>query len=526
MLKKYSEFINESFDLILESDVVYSDKFRKVLSRMSKDGDPVSKALLDIENTDQPVQSNYFDIQNSDGKDSNDSITFIPERKIKEEKDKIEKSREELKDKYTLTSRNRYLNNVESNQAIWDALGLDMRNTNIGESEPPLGTVGIIGKSTISPGGRNFVEFIPDNKEYKPYPLNIEALSKGSNITDSNNYFKLSRQSIRVGRGVRSILSSAKIPIVDKEIESFVNKYKATVDNMNDIFSHFELVDGDSISEWYSYDTYEHGTRKGTLGSSCMADVGSEFFDIYTENPEVVSLLIYKSPENTEKIRGRSLVWKLKSGITFMDRIYTHDDSDVELFRQFAKKSGWYSKYKNSSTDSGKCFKPDGNIEEIEIVVHVSSGQYDKYPYLDTLKYYHTSSGKLSNTKSGNCIILEDTDGDYVRECEECGGDGEVSCEYCDGSGRRECRGCDGDGKVDCPECDGNETIDCPKCEGSGEITIDGVKSKCPDCNKGKIDCPKCEGNGNIECSSCDGDGEYECDECGGSGHQSCPECG
>ena len=47
MLKKYFDFINESLELILESDVVYSDKFRLALSKIEN---PVSKSLLDVEN--------------------------------------------------------------------------------------------------------------------------------------------------------------------------------------------------------------------------------------------------------------------------------------------------------------------------------------------------------------------------------------------------------------------------------------------------------------------------------------------
>ena len=47
MLKKYSDFVNESLELILESDVVYSDKFRKTLAKIDH---PIAKALLDTEN--------------------------------------------------------------------------------------------------------------------------------------------------------------------------------------------------------------------------------------------------------------------------------------------------------------------------------------------------------------------------------------------------------------------------------------------------------------------------------------------
>ena len=45
MLLKYNDFIFES--LLLESNVIYSDKFRRVLGKM--EGNPISQKLLEIE---------------------------------------------------------------------------------------------------------------------------------------------------------------------------------------------------------------------------------------------------------------------------------------------------------------------------------------------------------------------------------------------------------------------------------------------------------------------------------------------
>jgi hypothetical protein len=40
------------------------------------------------------------------------------------------------------------------------------------------------------------------------------------------------------------------------------------------------------------------------------------------------------------------------NGKQFVDRIYTINDSDVQLFRDYSKENGWYAKYHNSSSDS------------------------------------------------------------------------------------------------------------------------------------------------------------------------------
>ena len=70
---RYTDFILES--LLLESIVVYSTKFRKLLSDIDS---PVSKAILDMESQDFEIANNYLDTLDRD------QFTFITDRKIKE----------------------------------------------------------------------------------------------------------------------------------------------------------------------------------------------------------------------------------------------------------------------------------------------------------------------------------------------------------------------------------------------------------------------------------------------------------
>jgi hypothetical protein len=328
-------------------------------------------------------------------------------------------------------------------------------------------------------------------------------------------------------------LSKSDFKFTDADIEQFVNKYKSAYDAMNDIFRKFELVSGSDIAHWYSYSNYEE--QKGTLGSSCMKAVNSSYFDIYVENPDKCSLLILKG-EDESKIKGRALIWKLDNPqVTFMDRVYTNNDSDIELFKQYAYMQGWYHKtYQNSSSDNTLVGK-EGIKREGDLVVNLknaNNGGYDRYPYLDTLKYFNTSSGKITTEEKrgySDYITLEDTGGRWVEdECDHCGGDGRVDCYECDGDGKIDCGECysrsarRSTGKVSCSECDGDGEIDCSECDGKGQI--DG--EDCSDCDgKGKVDCSDCDGDGEVDCPECDGDGERECSECGGDGRLDCPEC-
>jgi hypothetical protein len=430
MLKKYFDFINENLELILEADIAYSNKFKKVLNKINT---PLANKLLEIEDQDHPVQNNYFDIID----DSNDSISFITDRKVKELM-----GDDDGKVKYTIAGR--YLSGDEKFQYLWDLLEIER----VSISEPPVGTVGTIRKEVTSPAsGKVFVVFVPDDKNYSPIAVNKEAVKSTKIDKKDSVFYKSNRQSIRVGRGIRAIINAAKIEASDKDIEEFVNKFKATIDSINDVFSNFEIVSGDEIAHWYAEKNYDN--QKGSLGGSCMKDMNSETFDIYTMNPKNVKLAIYKSPDNSKVIKGRALIWTLDDGKIYMDRIYTNSDSDVELFRQFAKKNGWYCKYYNQSSANTLAYTPDGSSVSLELKVTLSPQGYEYYPYLDTFKFYNPNTYVITTEKINGVILLEDTDGYYIG-CTECRGDGNVQCSDCDGDG---CEDCDGEGYVDCNNC-------------------------------------------------------------------------
>jgi hypothetical protein len=505
MLKKYNDFLFES--LILESVVVYSAKFTNLLKNMES---PVAKALLDIESKDLSVTNNYIDI----GADK-EQISFIPDRKAQELI-----SPENAQKWAIYRGDGGILKHSEANTGIFKLLDYtpegDMYHPNNGEKGEVLAkAVGpVSGNTYLKIKFADGISVINQNK------ISYEDVSKMP--------FSRNRQSIRIGRGIRGLLTTGGFNFTDAEIEKFVNQYKAEWDKMNDIFRFFEIVKGEDIAEWYKYQNYEFKRDKGTLSSSCMCAAPSSFFEIYTQNPDVCQLLILKTED--DKIKGRALVWKAnvyisgsKMEITFMDRVYTHEDADVELFRQYAKKMGWHYKSNNNHWNLESIVAPDGTSLSVgEITVQVNNGDYSKYPYLDTLKRYSPYTGILSN-KNGD-YELEDTGGGRSNsdECDYCGGEGRVDCSDCDGNGRFDCDDCDGRGRITCDDCDGDGEKECPECNGEGKI--DG--EECEDCSgKGKISCPECDGDGDKECSNCDGDGKVDCSTCDGDGRVDCPEC-
>lgn len=492
MLKRYLDFINESInesiDLILESDVIFSDKFRSVLKNVSTKSE-LAKVLMEIENKDLPVRSNYFDILSDD----NNKVSFIPDSKAQE-------ILKDVEDKVRFTgSGGGWLKHKSSNNGVFNALGYTYDEGKNPHSPNSHEIGDVIGRTVSESSGNVYVwvkwkndsgdevgEGVYNNQKLTPYDNRLKEV------------WSKSRQDLKIGKAIRALLKSANIEFLDKDLESLVNELKAEIAILNDKFSYFNVVKGDDIPYWYDYRKYEE--QRGTLGGSCMKDVGNYYFDLYVKNPDVCQLVILKSEKNNDKIIGRALLWKLTDDNFFMDRIYTINDADVNLFREYAKKNGWYSKYYNNSTDDIKAIAPDGNtVDSLSGVVNIKPGYYEGYTYMDTLKWFTPDSGKLS-VHSGQ-YNLESTGGSLDDE----------ECEYCGGSGEYECGECYGSGEITCHNCEGSGEIECENCSGSGK--------------DGEEECSDCSGSGEKECNFCGGSGEEDCDECNGYGEISCYNC-
>ena len=245
-----------------------------------------------------------------------------------------------------------------------------------------------------------------------------------------HDVYKKSRNSVKIGKFINKLFPGK---YNDKEVEEFVNNFKATIENSGE---KFEIVEGNDIEFWY--DSNNYAERSGTLGNSCMAQKKG-IFNIYTKNPEVCRMLILKEDD---KILGRALIWKLSScevyGVDttnieyFMDRQYTIKDSDVIKFRNYAKdQKNWISKANNNhhsftpvlihSTESDQ----EKNANMTIKVKKADAGKdndydYGRYPYLDTFRRYNPKDGTLYNDDEQGSdyegdYILEDTGGGYTE---------------------------------------------------------------------------------------------------------------
>ena len=403
---KYGDYISEKavYELLLESKVVYSKKFINLLNKMK--ANKLATQLLNLYSKDvDGVTQNYIDIT-----DLKDAVSFTPDRKVQElTKDKPET--------WVITSSGRYLTTSDRNDKLFEALGYD--KAKYGCWNPDTGAVGLILAETVSrTSGKIYVMF----KEYEGERIGVvnkEAMEPTE--AEDQRIWSTSRNNIKIGRLVRAILTASKIPFTDSEIEQFTNQYKATYDFAKDALKQFDIVQGDKIAYWYDEENYVDGG--GSLNNSCMASVGSDYFDIYTENPQVSLVILYgdggsiESEKYTDdRIKGRAILWDAKldgQPVKFMDRIYTSQDADVELFKQFAEKNGWWFK-KRQSMEPNEDFTDGNSSKKGKIKVNLDDTDFEYYPYCDTVCYIDTNTGIASNKWwSDSNKILRDTGGSY-----------------------------------------------------------------------------------------------------------------
>lgn len=473
-INNYDEFISES--VILESNIYYSNKFIEILKNTD---DYISKELLGLTYKDIDVPFNFFDANYK----KNDTVLFYPDSKV---------SKKIVTQTYSfgLTSTafqgimTLYLKQAKLNLSDFDLIPTNIE-IEIVDKIPNDIVKNVYGQNT------NMDIFV-----IKRLGSDKLALCAKGSIYFDIDYNSIKPSEMKVGRLVNTILKKSGIKVSDKDIEQFVNKWKSLIDFSNNKYSNFKLVKGEDIRYWYYEEKYEgYG---GSLNGSCMKDKKCQpFFDLYVENPDVCQLLILKS-HNEDAILGRALVWKLRDGDTFMDRIYTSYDSDVELFKKYAQEKGWMYKSCQDFNEDTSIVLPNGEVKHLTLNVDLKNSYFDSYPYMDTLKFLNYNKNTLTNNTYGHYTNkLEDTNGGV---CEVCNGSGTLDCPDCGGTGDFTCADCNGSGELSCGYCDGKgvdkEGNECKECKGRGE-------ENCNNCNNGYIECEMCHGNCTVDCPDC-----------------------
>lgn len=230
---------------------------------------------------------------------------------------------------------------------------------------------------------------------------------------DIENIYSKNRNSLKLTKVINRI---SKEQFKPDEVDIFTRKVIAKLTAL----SNFKLIKGEEIGNWYNVSNYAE--TKGSLGGSCMREKKSSFFELYTQNEEVCSMLILL--DDDDKLIGRALVWKLHDHdindapkeLFFMDRQYVIDETDVQRFRNYANEQGWaYKTNNNHHSLEEVTYKDNSKSTQMEVKINVED--YDNYPYMDTFRKYDPNEGILYNNKdkenSDGFYILESTTGGY-----------------------------------------------------------------------------------------------------------------
>jgi len=409
---KYGNFILEKviYDLILESKIEFSKSFLGILGSIKH---PIAQDILSLQSQDKTVNYNYIDVD----LESNDEITFIQDARA-------QRMTKDVENIYKLTNTTKHLKTSNfkteegknQNTEVYNLLGLNIEES----KKAPQGSKIRILSKLVSPYDSNKIyvayECVTDNT--MKAVININGIEEDTDIFQK--LWTTNRNPLRIGRFITAMLPLTGKTYSDSEKEKFVSEWKSILGVMNNAFAKFAVVQGYEIHRLYQSDNYEE--EEGTLGSSCMAQASSDMLEIYTDNPEVCKMVVKWSDNGqfvngvfqSDKIVGRALLWTTTSGDIFMDRIYTIDSSDEELFKKYAESNGWWSKGSQNSSSNFEAVRGSESKNPVYVVQLLRSYD-DEYPYLDTLCYLNDNTGNLSNIQSEVRAnkLLNDTDGCY-----------------------------------------------------------------------------------------------------------------
>lgn len=239
----------------------------------------------------------------------------------------------------------------------------------------------------------NMISFLPAGKEHK--------------VNEEGKWSRDGRQDGKPARVIRKIFPPELVShmyIIDAHYEKFSNYVSAYVgingdgDGGSDPVYKIAVCNGEFISEYYNHNANGHDAG-GNLTGSCMRHVESEYFDIYVYNPDTVSMAVCL--DGHHKVHGRALIWKTDKGLC-MDTIYAAD-SIKNMFISFAKENGMrYKSQQSCHWNSFDVFNGvnDNNSQQFTAVLR-DCYEPDYYPYLDTMQYLCTDTGRISNRNNG-----------------------------------------------------------------------------------------------------------------------------
>lgn len=238
---------------------------------------------------------------------------------------------------------------------------------------------------------KNLLSFLNSDKIKDEFGYNkIEWFDENQNLMSVFDD-KGKERKIKLGKLLKVL--GYNLPYNEYEVNDFIiNLKKGNTEGL-------KLVSGDDIYTMYDCKNYAPNTPYSQLHSSCMSfSHRNKYLEIYAKNPNQVNLLVLMK---NDLVYGRAIVW-VDDNKKFMDRIYCVNPADVIKFKNYAKENNFVNKPFDVTLDN--------------------KGDYEYYPYMDTLEYYYPDSGMLSidgdkiDEKNTSVYYLKNTDGTVTSD--------------------------------------------------------------------------------------------------------------
>jgi hypothetical protein len=255
-------------------------------------------------------------------------------------------------------------------------------------------------------------------------------------------------------------------------IDRISNQYRSRI--VDD--SQFKILTGYDIVDAFADEVGGH---------SCMTGDCANLTELYADNPDRVSLLVYGDA------RGRAIVWNADCGETLLDRCYADTDDVKRLMRDYATRQGWVCRNgdqpRNDGWEGGQRYVVSDLDVPGSLVV----------PWLDTL-----DRGQISDCGSyltvghihGECLRNQDGGPFHdAHRCERC------SCFVQDDDVRHNlhgetwCESCWDDYFMNCEQCcetiEHHEAVTIPAPRGRWTMEVcqecaDDLAPRCDECNE------------------------------------------
>lgn len=258
--------------------------------------------------------------------------------------------------------------------------------------------------------------------------IKLRKIDSGISIDDINFFDKLiddkynkiwkeNRSKIKIGRFINKLYPNTYVNAgkPGEDIESFINEIKS---ERTKTLKNIKVVEDKDVIKYYYIGNYEKNGQGSNLWNSCMSGKESQpYIGFYPHNN--VKLVILMSSQG-DVIRGRALLWDIdeingeKVNRKFMDRVYTIKQYDVQKFIDLAEKNQWlYKETQDMWNDTNIIDTKDGSSKIRSMVIN-NIKEYKAYPYMDTMKYFDISKGRLSNDSHLSYdVVLESSEGGY-----------------------------------------------------------------------------------------------------------------